>query len=59
MQVWVQTYTYKLRTNLHVQVCIEMQTLGEGPTLEETFNFRKSLEGVCVLRRRVPSVNAV
>ena len=44
--------------NLHVQVCIERQTLGEGPTLEETFNFRKSLEGVCVLRRRVPSVNA-
>jgi len=37
---------------LHVQVCIEMQTLGESPTLEETFSFRKSLEGVCFLRRQ-------
>ena len=37
----------QIRKNLHVQVCIEKQTLGEGPTLEETLNFRKSLEGVC------------
>ena len=30
-----------------MQVCIEKQTLGEGPTLEETLNFRTPLESVC------------
>ena len=42
------------------QLFFESKCSGFGgvPTLEETLNFRKSLEGVCFLRRRAPSVNA-
>ena len=35
---------------MHLQVCIKKQTFDGSPTLEETFNFRKTLECVCFLR---------